>query len=70
MTVNCVDNRRLLNHNTGTCCCVQWPYVWESCSQAALNPELALFVGPVAVKQTAVDASKVLIGIRVSQWLS
>lgn len=30
---------------------------------AALNPELALFVGPVVVNQTAVDAAEALIGI-------
>lgn len=70
MTVSCVDNQRLLNHNTGMCCCVQWPYVWESCSEAALNPELALFVGPVAANQTAVEAAEVPIRIRVSQGLS
>ncbi len=48
--MNRVDNPRLLNHNTGMCCCVWWLYVWESCSEAALNPELALFVGPAVEK--------------------
>lgn len=30
--------------------------MWESCSEAALDPELALFVGPDAASQTVVDA--------------
>lgn len=34
--------------------------MWESYSEAALNPELALFVGPDAASQTAVDAVDVL----------
>lgn len=43
--------------------------MWENCSEAALNSSLALFVGPAAVNQTAVDAAEVPIGIRMSRGL-
>lgn len=63
MTVSCVDNQKPLNHNTGTRCCDSWPYVWGGCGEAALNLEVALFVGPAAADPAAVKAARVPIGL-------